>query len=441
VFGTSGVRGPVGKAVTADLALSVGRAVASEGADRVVLGRDARLTGDALADAVAAGLRECGADVVDVGLAATPTVARAVGWRDADAGVAVTASHNPPADNGLKLWTPSGQAYDEAAREAVAGRVRADDYGFAAWDGFGERTEWRGADERHVAALVDAVDVTAPPRVVVDVGNGVGGVTARALAELGCAVETLNGQPDGRFPGRPSEPTAESCATLRETVAATDADLGVAHDGDADRTMAVAADGSWVGGDDLLALFADAAAGPDDRVAAPVNTSMAVDRSVDAAVVRTRVGDVFVAERASESGVAFGGEPSGAWVWPAETLAPDGPLAACKLAELVSERGPLAAQLERVASFPIRRESVDVPEADKDAVMDRVATAVRERYDDVTTVDGVRAATGDGWLLVRPSGTQPLVRVTAEADDAARADELAGSARGLVTDARDAVDG
>jgi phosphoglucosamine mutase len=441
MFGTSGVRGPVGETVTAALAVRVGRAVASEGAGRVVLGRDARLTGDALADAVAAGLRECGADVVDVGRAATPTVARAVGWRDAAAGVMVTASHNPPTDNGLKLWTPSGQAYGEAARAAVADRVRADDYAFAAWDAFGEREAWSGADERHVAALVDAVDVADPPRVVVDAGNGVGGVTARALAELGCAVETLNGQPDGRFPGRPSEPTAEHCATLREVVAGTGADLGVAHDGDADRTMAVTADGSWVGGDDLLALFAAATAGPDERVAAPVNTSMAVDRTLDAAVVRTRVGDVFVAERASDPDVAFGGEPSGAWVWPAETLAPDGPLAACKLVELVAERGPLADQVARVDSFPIRRDSVPVAEADKAPVMDRVATAVRERYDDVTAVDGVRAATDDGWFLVRPSGTEPVVRVTAEADDPDRADALADDARALVADAAAAVEG
>jgi len=123
MVGTSGIRGPVGDAVTAALAVSVGRAVGVD-ADRVVVGRDPRESGVLLTDALTAGLRESGTDVLDAGLAATPTVARAVGWEDADAGVSVTASHNPPPDNGLKLWQPSGQAVDEGMRERIADRIR-----------------------------------------------------------------------------------------------------------------------------------------------------------------------------------------------------------------------------------------------------------------------------------------------------------------------------
>src|SRR6056297_1408133 len=118
MFGTSGIRGPVGEDVTAALALDVGRALGVE-TERVVVGRDPRESGELLTDALTAGLRESGTDVVDLGLAATPTVARSVGWEDADAGVAVTASHNPAPDNGIKLWQPSGQAFDEAARETI----------------------------------------------------------------------------------------------------------------------------------------------------------------------------------------------------------------------------------------------------------------------------------------------------------------------------------
>jgi phosphoglucosamine mutase len=138
--------------------------------------------------------------------------------------------------------------------------------------------------------------------------------------EMGCAVETLNAQPDGSFPGRPSEPTAENCESLTALVANSDADLGIAHDGDADRARAVTADGEFVPGDVLLALFAREAAEPGQRVAAPVNTSLAVDdhlADIDVTVTRTKVGDVHVAEQAAEDGVAFGGEPSGAWIWPA----------------------------------------------------------------------------------------------------------------------------
>jgi phosphoglucosamine mutase len=445
MFGTSGIRGPVGETVTASLAVDVGRAVASEGADRVVVGRDPRDSGRALADALAAGLRECGADVVDLGLAATPTVARAVAWQDADAGVSVTASHNPPQDNGLKLWTPSGQAYDEPRREAVAGRIREEEYAFAGWNAFGDRGTWTGATDRHADAIVATVDPVADLSVVVDVGNGAGAVTAEALTRLGCEVETLNAQPDGSFPARPSEPTADNCTTLQEVVTATDADLGVAHDGDADRAMAVAEDGTFLGGDELLALFArdavtaarDAGHGPDGplRVAAPVNTSMAVDEAldaVDATVTRTRVGDVFVAERTTESDVVFGGEPSGAWIWPAETRCPDGPLAACRLAALVARDGPLGEQVAALPEYPIVRDSVDVPNDEKAAVMDRVSERVQADHDEVTTVDGVRAEAEDGWFLIRPSGTQPLVRITAQAGDRATTESLAERALAIV---------
>jgi phosphoglucosamine mutase len=451
MFGTSGIRGPVGEEVTAELALSVGRAVGDELADRVgagrtgaadgssgrprvVVGRDTRDSGRMLVDALAAGLRETGADVLDLAVAATPTVARAVGWKDADAGVSVTASHNPAPDNGIKLWQPSGQAYDAALRERVADRVRADDVALRGWDGLGDRRS-TDARERHVETLVSAVDVD-PLDVVVDVGNGAGGVTVDALGDLGCSVVTLNAQPDGSFPGRPSEPTAEHCTALAALVRETDAGLGIAHDGDADRMRAVADDGTFLSGDVTLALFAADAATEGDRVAVPVDTSLAVEdylaeRGVD--VERTPVGDVYVAAAAADEGVAFGGEPSGAWIWPGETLCPDGPMAACRLADLASER-PLGERVADVPEYPIRRDSIEVD--DKACVMDRVREAILAADDEVDTLDGVRVDAGDGWYLVRASGTQPLVRITAEARDAGRADELFEEARDAVEDAR-----
>jgi phosphoglucosamine mutase len=434
MFGTSGIRGPVGETVTADLACSVGHALAPD-ADRVVVGRDTRETGEFLVDALAAGLRECGVDVVDLGVAATPTVGRAVAWADADAGVAVTASHNPAPDNGIKLWQPSGQAFDEARRETVTERLEAADPDRVAWAAVGDRSSVDYAS-RHVDALVDAADPATDCSVVVDVGNGAGGVTADALYRLGCSVETLNAQPDGSFPGRESEPTAETCTTLAATVANTDADLGVAHDGDADRLMAVDETGEFLAGDTLLALFATDAAGAGDRVAAPLNTSLAVDdalAAVDATLTRTRVGDVFVAERCTEPDVVFGGEPSGAWIWPEQTLCPDGPLAACRLAAMVADRGPLSALAGDVPDYPLRRDSVETDA--KAAVMGRVEEHVLEAYDDVETTDGVRVDLGDAWFLVRASGTQPLVRITAEARDPDRADEVFAAAAELVQDA------
>ncbi|CQR52921.1 MULTISPECIES: phosphoglucosamine mutase [Haloferax] len=441
MFGTSGVRGPVGEGVTAELTLSIGRALGSEVSGRVVVGRDARESGTMLEHAFVAGLMECGADVIRLGTQPTPSIARAVEWFDADAGAVITASHNPPTDNGVKLWAASGRAFDADRRAAIERRIENEDYQFAAWDGVGSERR-RCVEDRHRDALTSSVDLDDTCSVVVDIGNGTGRLTADALSDLGCTVSTLNGQRDGRFPARPSEPTDETLRGLQAHVAATDASLGIAHDGDADRMMAVDGDGNFVDGDTLLALFGREAASEGDRIAVPVNTSLAVDdavATVGADAVRTRVGDVFVAEKCAEPGVVFGGEPSGAWIWADETPCPDGPLAACKLVEFVSRRGPLADLVDGVDSYPLRRESVET--TDKTGVLDRVESAVREEYDDVDIDDrdGLRVETDEGWFLIRASGTQPLVRVTAEARTETATDRLFDEALTLVESCADTV--
>ncbi|WP_299235458.1 phosphoglucosamine mutase [Natronomonas sp.] len=432
MFGTSGIRGPVGEDVTAEVALRVGRALGVE-TDRVVVGRDPRSSGEALSDALTAGIRELGTDVVDLGVAATPTVARAVGWEGADAGVVVTASHNPPSDNGLKLWQPSGQAYDTADQARIESRIEAGEYDLRPADELGARTPG-AADERHLEALTEAAGGSGAIGldVAVDLGNGAGGVTVEALTEAGCRVETLNAQPDGRFPGRPSEPTEANCRALGTLVGGGEYDLGIAHDGDADRMRAVAGDGTFLSGDALLALFAADAAESGDRVAVPVDTSLAVEDVLaerGVGVTRTPVGDVHIAEAATETAVVFGGEPSGAWIWPGATLCPDGPLAAVRIAALAAAV-PLADRLAEIPSYPIRRDSVG--RDDKRAAMAAVETRVRSEYGSVETLDGVRVELDDGWFLIRASGTQPLVRLTAEARSPERAEALLSTARSLL---------
>ena len=429
MFGTSGVRGPVGETVTAALALSIGRAVATDGASTVLVGRDPRDSGRFLADAVAAGLAECGASVIDLGRVSTPTLARSIQRLDADAGIVITASHNPPPDNGLKLWTPSGQAFDTDRRERITEIVENDTYTFADWDASGDRQRDSTATAAHEAALVGAVDSEPIEglETVVDIGNGVGGVTADALGELGADVTTLNAQPDGAFPGRPSEPTAETLTALCAQVGTSDADLGIAHDGDADRMMAVDETGRFVPKDVLLALFARRAVqtAGGGRVAVPVDTSRCVDDAVTDAggeLVHTKVGDVFVAEAAAAPEAVFGGEPSGAWIWPDETLCPDGPLAACKLAALIGSRGPLSELVDSVATYPLSRDNIAVD--DKAVVMERVAEGIKGDFERVDTIDGLRVDTDEGWVLFRASGTQPRVRITAEAESETAADRL-----------------
>ncbi|MFC4357941.1 phosphoglucosamine mutase [Halobium salinum] len=447
MFGTSGIRGTVGEEVTADLALAVGRAVASEGAETVVVGRDPRESGELLAAAASAGARECGATVLDAGMVSTPALARAVGREDADAGIMLTASHNPAPDNGLKLWNPSGQAFDTAQQEAIERRIGTEDYDLRAWDGIGEERDLPGVTDRHVDALVDAVAGTeeaeqplAGLTVAVDVGNGAGGATADALTRLGAHVYTLNAQPDGSFPSRPSEPTGDNCQALREFVAGTDADLGVAHDGDADRMRACTESGRFVDGNVNLALFAGAVAREGTRVAAPLNVSLAVEDALEAkgaSLTRTRVGDVFVAEAATDDDVVFGGEESGAWIWPDETLCPDGPLAACRLAALVAREGSLDALVDGVETYPHLYEVLETDR--KRELMAAVEDLVRAEFDAdrISAIDGVHVRTDDGWFMIRASGTEPKIRYRAEARDEADARRLLEVAKGFLGDAGD----
>jgi phosphoglucosamine mutase len=203
--------------------------------------------------------------------------------------------------------------------------------------------------------------------------------------------------------------------------------------------MAVTEDGEFLSGDVLLAILAEAAVTPGDTVAVPVDTSLAVEDFLDekgVTVERTPVGDVHIAH-AVAAGARFGGEPSGAWIWQDETYCPDGPLAALKLAVLATER-PLADRAAAIPTYPIRRSTVETTA--KTELMGALERAVTEEYETVSGADGVRVSTADGWFLVRASGTESLVRVTAEAREAERSDRLAATALDLVENTRTAVE-
>jgi phosphoglucosamine mutase len=199
--------------------------------------------------------------------------------------------------------------------------------------------------------------------------------------------------------------------------------------------VAVTDGGAFVPGDQLLALFGRAVASAGDRVAAPVNTSLAVADALsanDVDLVYTPVGDVHVADRATAPDVVIGGEPSGAWIFPTETLCPDGPLAAVRLA-LLAATTPLSTRLADLEQHPIRRSSIETNR--KAETMTAVRSLVTDAFTDVSTLDGVRAETDDGWFLLRASGTQPLIRVTAETRDETAADRLLERATSLVEQA------
>lgn len=434
LFGTNGIRGVVGQEMNADLAVNIGRAIgtAFEGGP-VALARDTRLSGPMLARAAASGLMSAGCSVIDLGVVPTPTaqyfVAKTGNLKGA---VIVTASHNPREFNGLKAIDARGMEMSREEEEAIESIHFENRYRSASWSDVGSIRTDDTAIHRYMDGIRAKVDVEAirkrAPTVVLDPGNGSGCVvTPYLLRALGCKLITLNGQPDGAFPGRLPEPTADHLGDLMRLVAEVHADLGIAHDGDADRATFVDDRGSFVVGDQSLALLAQAAVR--DRggiVVTPVSTSSLIDdvvRPFEAKVVRTRVGSPIVGRTMFESGAVFGGEENGGVIFPDHQFCRDGAMSAARMIELITREGkPLSALLAALPQYHIRKTNVSVPVDRREAVLAAVVALAKGRK--VDTTDGVKILESDGSVLVRPSGTEPIFRIYAEARTPARAEAL-----------------
>ncbi|WP_336135746.1 phosphomannomutase [Natronomonas amylolytica] len=452
LFGTAGIRGDVRSYVTPSLALAVGQAAAADG-DEFVVGRDGRETGSALVAAVEAGLESGGADVTRLGQVPTPALAYASQGRR---GIMVTASHNPPTDNGLKLFA-DGTEYDLDAETAIESRVDSGS-NLADWDDWGDASrsdvldDYRSAVVSYVRQTVGEAEGVS---VAVDCGNGMASLAApQVLRELGADVVALNANVDGHFPGRESKPTPESLEDLRAFVADGDFDLGIGHDGDADRLVVVDADGEVVHEDTVLAIVAGfyvrASDADDPIVVTTPNASARIDDHVESAggrVDRVRLGALhegIVAARedgSDDTTVVFAAEPwkhvhtqFGTWI--------DGVASAALVSALVASDG-LDSLREPITERPYRKVSVDCPDRQKSGTMSLLETRLPDAFPEasVDTEYGVRLTFDDAsWTLVRPSGTEPYIRVYAESDDVdALVDDVVEIVEAAIADAADGV--
>ena len=428
LFGTSGIRGKIGSEVTCELALNVGKSLAyylgNEGT--VVLGYDTRTTNKMLDQAICAGLLESGVDVVKIGMVPTPLVGYATEKLNADAGIMLTASHNPSQYNGIKLWNKNGMAYTSSQERKIEEIYANKDYISVTWDNVGKLSVNEEIKGQYIDDLVDMVDIKKGLKVVIDCASGAGSeISPLVFRKAGCEVTTLNSQPDGFFPGRNPEPNAENLQTLMKTVVAIGADLGIAHDGDADRMITVDEKGNISPFDSLLALISKQF---DGDIVTTVDAGLCMDESVKGEVIRTPVGDVNVAEVIIERNAAFGGEPSGTWLHPDFCMCPDGILSGLRMAEIVSRDGNLSDLLEAIPSYPNIREKITCSKEAKVKVMEDMEELLKDAFDDIADVnslDGVRLTfADDSWVLVRPSGTEDYIRITLESRDAERAEEI-----------------
>ncbi|MDO5845771.1 MAG: phosphopentomutase/phosphoglucosamine mutase [Methanocorpusculum sp.] len=391
LFGSSGIRQPFGQPLLS-LGPLVGAAVAQD-TNHVILATDARTSRNILAEAILSGLLAGGARISFGGIAPTPAVALAA--RDAGAGIMITASHNPEAYNGYKLFRPDGSSYTLAQQEEIERRITAPSW--AAWDKQGSVSA-ADLNTPHKETILHDIDIPEAITVIVDCANGAGGrVTPDALASNGAKIIPVNCDPSGKF-GRPSEPLEKNLLHLPKLMKASGASCAVVNNGDADRMMAFDNRGRYVDGDQLLMLFAkylDA-----KQVVTTVDASMAIEDVAE--VHRTPVGDSFVSEELISWGT-FGGEPSGSWVFPKHSLCPDGPYAAALFMQMSAE-WDVAAELDALPKYTILR----------DSVMTECGKAILASLGAENATDGIRVADETGWYLIRASGTEPKVRCTAE---------------------------
>ncbi len=447
MVGVSGGRGIVGKDLTADVVtrwargfgrwLREGTSAGGPGpGTSVVLGRDARASGPMFAAAVTAGLNSVGCDVIDIGLVPTPTVQLAVEYHRAGGGIAITASHNPIEWNALKFIGPDGIFLDGIDGARVQKLVAEDGQGLGTT---GKVTRDEGAVERHLEAVLrlPAVDVERIRKqkltVALDAVRGAGGPVMRTLLErLGCEVAGINLETDGHFPRAP-EPIPENLGGLSTLVTRAGAALGIAVDPDVDRLAIVDETGTPIGEDYTLAFAVRAVMGGKGGkgvVVCNLSTSLVVEdaaRDCGADVVRTPVGEVHVARTIVRLGAAIGGEGNGGVMYPALHAGRDAPVAAALLLTLLARDGRRVSEL--VGAAP--RYAIVKAKVARGAALEPVYAALRRRFADaqVDTQDGLRLAWPDRWLHVRPSNTEPIIRLIAEAPSGAGAKELVDEAR------------
>lgn len=444
----SGVRGRVGAPLTPELMSGIAAALGAylrevEEGRTVVLGRDSRVSGPMFARAVTAGLQSVGCDVIDVGVVPTPTILMAVRHHGAIGGIGVTASHNPAEWNALKLVSSEGIFLDADRSARFRDYLVEQDPPRATWDELGCVSTDDEAWSRHLEAILDLpqIDVEkirgANLKVAVDCVHGAGGpVITELLERLGCELVGIGMEPDGWFPRDP-EPTAANLADLGRLVSESGAAIGLAIDPDADRLSLVDESGRAMGEDLTLALGCAAVLA---RTPGPVVTNLStsavvedVARAFDSHLVRSPVGEVNVARRMQAEGAVVGGEGNGGLILPALHHTRDAPLASALILQHLAEEGLTPSEAaDRWPKYEIVKEKISFPrEALQDGYSALEADLAADSRDES---DGLRLAWKDKgtWLHVRPSGTEPVVRLIAEAPSRDVAQELVDRAGRLL---------
>lgn len=432
LFGTNGVRGIANEYLNPELAVNLARSLGTYMGSKgtVAIGCDTRISGQMLKSAAIAGALSTGLNVIDVGIVPTPSIQYYV--RDyADAGIVITASHNPREYNGIKFIAGDGSEFPRDGEKEIEKIYYSGKYALVSWEKTGSFKTDPGVNEYYLKNVINSVDAeiirSRRFKVVIDTGCGAGSLTLPfLLSELGCHVLTLGAQPDGTFPWRNPEPTPEALTELSKLVKMTGADMGAAHDGDADRIVFMDENGEFINEEILLAMMAkymlENEKGP---IVTPVSSSQRmadVAKEAGVELYWTAVGSINVARKMMEVNAVFGGEGNGGLIFPKHQYCRDGAVACAKILEILAGGKKLSELAKSVPEY--FNAKTKVPSEDTQATMERVKLEASELGLKIDTLDGIKIRHEDGWVLIRPSGTEPIIRIFAEAKKQDRAEEL-----------------
>ncbi|MCZ3365255.1 MULTISPECIES: phosphoglucosamine mutase [Methanobacterium] len=433
LFGTFGVRRLANTELTPEFASKIAASYGTLVKGKVAVGGDTRTSTEMIKHAVISGLLSSGCDVIDLGALPTPALQFAV-RNYYDGGIMITASHNPPKYNGIKLMDSYGIGTPDDMELKIEDMFFDSAPDRVPWNEIGKVEKDEGILEEYIQNVIDRVDAEAIKqaklKVIVDCGSGAACFTTPyLLRKLGCEVLTMNCQPDGFFPGRDPEPTEPNLKELIEVVKATGADIGVAHDGDADRTICIDENGNFVFGDKSFALVEKYMLKENNGglIVTTVATSSAIydiANEYNGEVTATRVGDLIVARELKDKDGLFGGEENGGLIFPDFVYGRDAALSTAKVIEIIAKTGkPLSKLIEELPVYYSEKMKIECPDELKQEVMQKIAEETREF--EVDTTDGVKIFKEEGWVIIRPSGTEPIFRCFAEAKTKEEATKMA----------------
>jgi len=426
LFGTNGIRGVANKELTPEMAIKIGSAIGTFfKRGKLVVGYDARTSSPMLAKAVIAGLNATGCDVFFAGMAPTPALQYAVKNHKTDGAVIITASHNPPEYNGIKVVWNDGIELSREQEIEIEKIFFDEKIRLAEWNNIGTTRELPAIVDEYIEAIKKHVDTAKIMKknfhVIVDAANSVGSLAApRLLRDLGCKVTTINANIDGTFSGRLPEPRPENLKDLALTVKAVGADLGVAYDGDADRSVFVDENGEIYWGDKTFALVEKyfLKENPGEKIVTPVSSSTLVKDIADAydgEIVWTKVGSVTVSQIMKRLKAKLGGEENGGIFYDPHQSVRDGAMATALILDIMAKTGEkLSKLLGEQPKYFIEKGKVECPEEVKEKALEKLVKQVQSL--NISTIDGVKIWFEDkSNILIRPSGTEPIYRLYAEA--------------------------